>query len=474
MTTRLPARPRLQDHEDFEAYLKRCAVANDLTSTALTGHAQLTRICEDPPEAMITSLAQQTGTRPDRLRQATLTGAFPAASLDRARTGRRWSGQPAICRTCDVSTVEARLNIVVLCPRCGALLADRQDPDPALPPSALMDVQAEVLETLDQADQSQHARERLTRLEALMRAQEPALWTDWPSLLEGETTEWRSRAVRFARWAITPGVITARPPSVTAALLALTWPYSSDTATTRDRIDTFAVMSETWRPEADSLIPWHTPDAAEHGILELLDATGMDFEHIPTTVRLPEDSVVLPPYLQTLRTAEALVLATLAAAQRPNRRSIRAVAAQQHHSVSDRTLRVAVQLMSNTRSLRYMAAHATLIHSGPLRDLHRVRGDLRRLRVVPVRVTRRLPPVETGSVSIRELAAAWVWLDATLGRPAGGPHPHMSQKLMRSFDRALNPEGRLVLREWWQQRLEEIPAATTTQRREQRRERGAG
>lgn len=474
MTARLPARPRLRDHEDLEAYLQRCAIANDLTPTALTGHAGLTRICEDPPEAMITSLAQQTGARPDQLRRATLAGVFPAAVLERARTGRRWSKQPASCPSCGVSTVAARLNIVVLCPRCGALLTDRQDPDPVPPPSALMDVQAEVLETLDQAAQSQQPRERLTRLEALMRAQEPALWTDWPPLLEGESPEWRSRTVRFARWAIEPGVITARPPSVTAALLALTWPFSSDTATTRDRIDTFAVMSETWRPEAYSLTPWHTPDDAEHGILALLDATGMDFEHIPTTVRLPEDPVVLPPYLQTARTAEALVLATLAAGQRPSRRSIRAVAAQQHHSVSDRTLRVAMRLLSNTTSLRYMAAHATLIHPGPLRDLHRVRGDLRHLTAVPFRVTRRLPPIETGSASIRELAAAWVWLDATLGRPAGGPHPHMSQKLMRSFDRALNPEGRLVLREWWRQRLEEIPADTTRQRREQRRERDAG
>lgn len=53
----------------------------------------------------------------------------------------------------------------------------------------------------------------------------------------------------------------------------------------------------------------------------------------------------------------------------------------------------------------------------------------------------------------REAAAAWVWLDATAGRPAGGPHPNRSNASIVTFDSALDPETKLHLRTWWRNRL---------------------
>lgn len=463
MTTPLPARPTIADHEDLESYLQRCAHANHLTPATLTGHTSLTRVSEAPPDHMLEAIASRTRTSVARLRRATLTGAFPGAVLERARTGRRWSGQPATCPSCSVETVGARLNLVVLCPRCGTLLADDQDPQPLPPPAGIAQVQADVVNTLARARQSKLARDRLTRLEALMRAQEPAMWTNWPPLLDGETPTWRARVVRVALFATTPGVVTARPPFVTATLMALTWPMSADAHQTNEWLDTCAINSETADATEDELPDWHTLEEARWGLARLLHEAGLRFEHVPTTVRLPEDPIVLPPYLRSVRTAEALVLATLTQPTRArNRYGLRETAGDQHHSVSNRVLRVGARLLESTVLLRYTAAHARRIHPDGPRDVHRLRGELRNLTTVPTRVTRQLPQTGTLRRDLSRVAAAWVWLDATQGRSAGGPHPHMAPGKLVRFDAELNPEGRLILREWWQQRLQEVSDQHTT------------
>lgn len=475
MTRRLPVRPRIEEREEIAAFLERCALANDLDFTELTGHRRTSCVWEDPPSTLLRRLAQTVGADHDRLRRATLSESFPDASLERSRTGRRHAGSPAFCRTCGVSTVDARLNVVVLCPRCHSLLADQHDPDPLPPPAAVDHVQAEVLACAAAAHRSKAALDRVQRLERLMVAQESALWTHWPPLMPGESPQWRERVVRFERRAIQPGVTVSRPPSVTATLMALCWSYSEDALVTRERVDFLAVKSDPWVPAQQEILDGADAEEATRQLQEHLARLGIGFEHLPTTFRLPSDPLVLPRHLRAVRTAEALALATarrrhgIATRQGPGHAAL-----EQGHKISDHMRRIAVWMLTDVDSLRLLAAHATRIKAEGLTDLQRLRDELRNVSTVPRRATRALSEPAASFVDAEQLAAAWVWLDATQGRLAGGPHPNISAYRLLDFDRALNPEGRLLLRQWWQDRTQQVTDDVIATRWEKSRDRRAG
>jgi len=79
---------------------------------------------------------------------------------------------------------------------------------------------------------------------------------------------------------------------------------------------------------------------------------------------------------------------------------------------------------------------------------------------LPVGAVREVP--RAGGTPIdREVAAAWVWLDATAGRPAGGPHPKRANADVVELDTGLDPETKLHLRAWWHNRLSSISDLVT-------------
>src|SRR5699024_5662993 len=100
MNPRMPARPQIADNEDIASYLERCALLNHVEFTELTGHRRTGRVWENPDPELLRRLAQQFGLEQDRLRRATLRGAFPDASLHRSRTGRRHVDSPVRCPKC--------------------------------------------------------------------------------------------------------------------------------------------------------------------------------------------------------------------------------------------------------------------------------------------------------------------------------------------------------------------------------------
>lgn len=458
MSAPLPSRPRIEDHEDIAAFLQRCADANDLKLTELTGLNRRARAWENPPEAKLAELSHRTQTPAARLRQASVTTAFPTAMLARAMLGRRYGGQPAICPTCSVVTTAARLYLFVLCPRCHTLLADRYDPSPLPAPSTVACVQTEVLDALSISRRSSRARERLTRLEALMKAQEKALYPDWPPLFPDETPEWRVRVHRLCTKVVHGEFVLGRSPSLTATLMALTWPVSEDPTATTRRLDTLAYMSDTWAPPMKDLPLQVRYDEATDQLRSLVRRKGVRFEHIPTTIRLPHEGLVLPTDIQTTRTAEAIATAAVVHSLvegRPTPDAER-IAKWQGHTVTSRVARLANWMTTDRYMHLHFAAHAARLHEECLTDLHRLRGELRNVTTLPRSVIRALSQECRETPKAVEVAAAWVWLDATQGRLTGGPHPQMSGYTLRDFNQALNPEGRLVLRQWWQERTSEV------------------
>jgi len=225
----LPVVLDIRSGEDIAAFLQRVADANYLDFPLLTGHRRTARVWEDPAASLLSRLESITGVSEKRLRAATLRGAYPGMAFGRARTGRRYADQPASCPRGCIDTVAARLNLIVLCPNCGDLLIDRLDPAPPQVPTRIRHVHREVMTTLSATTYYRSARDRLRRLESLMAEVELALWRNWPPLFDGETQEWRTRAVRWVDRNVLPGRYTiARPPSITATLLALTWDASTD------------------------------------------------------------------------------------------------------------------------------------------------------------------------------------------------------------------------------------------------------
>ncbi|GAA1805287.1 hypothetical protein [Nostocoides veronense] len=451
--SQLPVAVDIQPGEDIAAFLQRVADANYLDFPVLTGHRRTARVWENPGHHLLARLASITGVTVERLRAATLQGAYPGMALGRARTGRRYAGQPATCPRGCIDTVAARLNLVVLCTNCEELFIDRLDPTPPPAPARIRHVHREVMATLAATTSSQSARDRLRRLESLMAEVELALWRNWPPRFDGETQLWRTRAVRWVdRNVITGRYTIARPPSITATLLTLTWDASADRATAEAMLDDIAIMADPWDPDAQEMPDWRNPLDARDGLLDLLENLGIQARHVPSILRLTDDPIILPEHHRTHRTAEALALTALASQAHGTPMTIAAAASVHAADSSSRAQRVATRLLDNTHALRRLAVHADRLHSAGLLDRAQARAELRGIQRLPSSALRDIP--RGGGERIdREVAAAWVWLDATVGRPAGGPHPSRATADIMDFDTALDPETKLHLRAWWQDRL---------------------
>ena len=362
--SQLPVAVDIQPGEDLAAFLQRVADANYLDFLALTGHRRTARVWENPAHPLLVRLASITGVSKERLRAATLQSAYPGMVPERARTGRRYAGQPATCPRGCIDTVAARLNLIVLCPICEDLLVDRLDPGPPPAPERVREVHRDVMTTLGATTSSPSARDRLRRLESLMAEVELALWRNWPPLFDGETQQWRTRAVRWVDRSVITGRYTiARPPSITATLLTLTWDASVDRATAEAMLDDIAIMADPWDPDPQEMPDWRNPLDARDGLLDLLENLGIQARHVPTTLRLHDDPMILPEHHRTHRTAEALALTALASEAHGTPMTIAAAASLHAAGSSSRAQRVAARLLDNTYALCRLAVHAERLHS---------------------------------------------------------------------------------------------------------------
>lgn len=447
---RLPITVGLGPGEDIAAFVAGLAEANHVSFTALTGLSRRARLWESPPEALLTHLEGLTGITESRLRQATITAAYTHAHLHHPRTGRRWSGQPATCPGCGIIPVAARLNLVATCPTCGSLLTDRLDPHPPQPPQGLINTQSEVLATLsgDYVEGSM----RISRLPELIPVLEPAIRATWPPLLDGETAQWRSRTMHFLDQALRADYPVARPPSVLGTLIALAWPSTLNGPLARDFRDACAVMADRFYRDHGDLPARPTPHRATAGIYALLRDLNLRPEHVPTIIRRVDEPLVLSRHLRPTRVADALALTILASHAHGPPMTLKH--ARKHHAAGTTDLvgRLATNTLNDPNAHHHLAAQAQHLHDQGLRDLARARAEFRRLATLPREAVPGFGGTTGDSVD-RQLAAAWVWLDATAGSPTGGPYPILPVERLLEFDIGLDPETKLHLRTWWQTQL---------------------
>ncbi|MCE1179878.1 MAG: hypothetical protein LWW86_12745 [Micrococcales bacterium] len=449
MTAALRTRVALRDGEDITAFLQRTCAANFTTIEDVTGYRASARVWEDPPPDLLVRVAAVTGITTEQLRAATLLGAFPGVPPARARIGRRWAGETATCTGCGIQTVAARLNVIVLCPLCRSPLTDRQ-PSPAAPvPTGIGPIHDEVMDTLAAAAQDRHARDRLRRLESLMAEFEPALWRNWPPLAEGETQTWRDWIVR---WHVHQRAISGylvRPPEVSLTSLLHTWAASADPERTRRYLDEFALAADRWQPTQRERPGWDTLEQAVPGLQRKLRRLKLHPHHVPTILRRPGESIILPEHLRTRRTAEALALTLHAGLAHHLIDSLHAAERVHGTQASPRARRVARLILASPFDLGVLAVQASTLHAAGLQDRHRLRGALAGLDKTPTSLTRQLHAAAAAFPDVQILAAAWVWLDATAGRLAGGAHPQLAPATVLAFDDTLDGHDRDLLRAWW-------------------------
>ncbi|UUZ44724.1 hypothetical protein LP422_20880 [Janibacter limosus] len=171
--------------------------------------------------------------------------------------------------------------------------------------------------------------------------------------------------------------------------------------------------------------------------------------------------MVLPEAIRTIRTAEAVILTQMVAMAREHMfvpaRDVETVHAA---TINERVARLTGELTEDAETYPRLAAYIADLDKDGLVPLADRRLALRRPATVPRGVIERLPATAANTPGAEKVAAAWVWLDATPGRPAGGPHPRMAPRTVLAFDEGLNPEGRLALRDWWRHHLDTAEIAT--------------
>lgn len=454
---RLPVRPTMRPGEDLAYFLTRCAEANGLTLRGMTGFPIASPIWTQPSAELLEQLAELTDSTAPHLRAATVRQQFPNALLTRRQIGGRGAGHIPKCPTCAMAPAAARLELVVLCPTCGSMLVDGHAPRPPEYPATLADVQEDVVSTMHAVKSSRQASLRMVRLEALMRAQEPALRMDFPDLVAGETPEWRKSAAVLAQEITGRGGKGPRPPSLNAALLLLCWPASADESDSQRRLVDCAIASDPAArrcPLRFEVGPERDTALADLG--DFVRLHDVKWQHVPSALRHRDDPRILDPRVLPHRTAQALALSVVVSSPYYpyfSERTVASAAWRLGHAAAPTVREATLVLANSADALKQLLMHAQALVESGLDDLDARRREFAQLKRLPYSATRGLPAAARANADPSSVAAAWVWLDATQGRLSGGPHPHMRPVRVRQFDKDLNAEGRLALREWWQQRL---------------------
>lgn len=455
---RLPVIPDLDPDIDLGYYVAHLAAANHLTTTAVSRHPAHSRYWEQPPEADLARLARATTFSVEELRAHTLAGVLPKLEPYWHRLGRRWHRAPVHCPACGLARFPAaRVQLVVLCPRCGSLLVDEVHPQTWKPSPYLQAVQEELWEAADVYGD----RALLGRVERCLTSAARTVTVSWPRPFAGEDPSWREWTVSWENGVLPLPYLVMRPPAVTAELLGLTWEYSSSEKATRWFTAACALMGDTTllcHPEGH--LGWD-------GLCARMRALQLRPEHIPSLLRHDLAPIVLPREWVTVRCAQALLLTAAANSEVAQQHTWRRAATYLRLHPTQHLMDVADLAATNGHVLADLAQVAETLAVGGRDDFHGRREALHTVDV-PAGVRRALPSAARDLDADRDLAATWVWLDATAGALAGGPNPTVSREKLLAYDQALQPDGRLHLRDWWTELLAapNRDVALTTPRRD--------
>lgn len=455
----LPVRPEPHEGEELGFFVQRLAEANHVSVVEVSGlHPWEVRWLW-PHEALLEHLSSVTGISPEELRRhstAKVTGVRPTSprSLSaRLRQVREW------CPTCGLrDSVWGRLRCTVLCPACGGLLTDRNDQPTWEPPRFLQDVQVRVR---DLVQVSRRGGRQSFRFDSLMNALPAAITEDWPSPYDGEPVSWRRWTAEYERNRPRRGA-GARPPAVTATLMALAWEPSLTEQATQEVIEQAWLNRDRWRIAGQE--PSDEPGLTD--LIEHVGQLGLLPCHVPSLIRHDgEDLEVCLHRANLSRTVQALLLIWATARAQGWRWTYQNAADHCGMYLGVRRRDLMQRMSQDPALIRELMATAQELHTRGTEDLTKNRLALGWAPPGSGCFAASAPPTVSSAVlstlpaearkfeDAARLATAWVWLDATQGGLAGGPFEDVAPIPMVYFDHALNPEGRLQLRAWWTERI---------------------
>lgn len=414
-----------------------------------TGLKSFRKLYDDPDETVVRSLAEFLGVEEGVLCAHTLEGrlgdAYDALGWRDHRQPHRWG-----CHACGFQTIWTRLVLVSACPACGALLGDDHT-DRGLAPEQARDLQAHYLDAL-----TSHRLDRDERIARLWRLLCLHLCTAWPvepaDELEPMPRGTGPGTQREMRW---------RNPDWIAQFAVVGWPAVATVQSFREHIKRVAVQAicpdlagvdvgdsagdlqrerkrlhrqiRGWR-----LGEHHVPDHL------LTDATPFDGCHMEAVGYAISRALRREAVHAT--TGHRPTKEDLLAGRRPLRQTRELAGINQLLATSS----VGVKL------LQRFAAGLAEPEVGKRIDYRQRREILTTARTVPASVLKQLSPdVRNRPVPARVRgnhlardAAAWIWIEVAQGVLHHSPHHAAARTRLRTFDRSLTPEDRLLLLEY--------------------------
>lgn len=402
------------------------------------------RMIDNPDDSLLEYLSGILGIEAGELARHTLAGRVRDGHRLVPTVHYRVAGQLR-CPQCGIQPMWTRLWPVTSCDACGVLLAEegavpRQSPDEA------RDLQTRYLENLQRG--GPRGDEQVRRFEHLLHFH---LCTSWPAGATSGSlmrTNARIGSSLGAAW---------RAPSWIAEFARTAWPASATIATFQTHIGRVAsrcLLAETANsPDGDS--------AAQRDALhrELRD-WALDRRHLPVfllTGHSPFDSC----HLGAIGTAIARSLnreivrarsgrdgGSRPEMQRKYRQPLKPEHAAVNHFLSNEAAGIKI--------LRHYARILAASDPADRVDYQERRAILAARHRVPASVVRRMSPIirdraATTSSQAADLgrdAAAWIWMELGAGSLRRSPYSAVGWKHLRTFDKQLTPEDRLILLEY--------------------------
>lgn len=461
----LPARPIPADDESLDSFMFRAANLNGIRIAALMGRSRLPRTAADYP-MILQHLAHLTRQSVSRISEMTLDDCHDRVLADDGWAAAGW-GQHCRCAPNGVVRREWALALSPVCFHCGHLI---EMPGSATrrPISAPDRIVAACTEVSSAAHRSANDSDALDRLECL-RAELPSVAHRLgrvSALWESSDAQLVDTAAEDLAMKREPEGVLPRSPAVRALAITMIWeeqrtwvqprvaphPRPIPVRTVGSGIHDAQVFTRrVLRTGARTATTMRLPKSSirhprgEDLIRLVLGYTQLNADHIPGIYRQEGDPLVLEPDEWLWRSRVAVLLG-------------QSVRLRDQWSLADEP----IYRLSKTGSFWLYKgawpkwtpmfyresdiAHAINMARGLCLDgmvNYRERRDaLRNLKLAPPDLVGTLPAAARDFDGCARLAAAWMWFDST----CDSPRTRSDVERLKGFDTALNPEGRLILR----------------------------
>lgn len=401
------------------------------------------RMIDNPDESLLEYLSNILGIKAGELARHTLAGRVGRGRRLIPTVHYRDAGQLR-CPRCGIQPMWARLWPVTSCDACDVLLAE-EGAVPQQPPDEARDLQKRYLENLQRG--GHRGDEQVRRFEHLLDFH---LCTAWPA---GATTG--SMMPTNARIGSSLGAAW-RAPSWIAEFARTAWPASATTTTFQAHIGRVAsrcLLTETASGPDDD------PAAQRDALHRELRDRELDRRHLPVfllTGHSPFDSC----HLAAIGTAIARSLNREIVRARSDRGDARRELQRKYrHPLKAEHAAINHFLGNEAAGIQVLRDYARMLAaSDPAGrvDYQERRAILAARHRVPASVVRRMNPIlrdwaarrSSPATDLGRDAAAWIWIELGAGSLRQSPYSSVGWKHLRTFDKRLTPEDRLILLEY--------------------------